>query len=174
MHHAHGRHPRGFSAFELMLVVLVFALVIYALLPRAADGLKLAHETVLRQSASAFSDSLRHVQLLRTARQLEGEQFDVQGLGDGTLDLNSAGFPVGTRRVRGDLLLRAQDCVDLWRALLGPAAPTVSLLPGADFQVRLGNASSSGASCIYSYQRGGALQLRYYPADGRVTSTVRF
>ncbi len=167
------RH-QGFSAFELLLVMLVFALVMYALLPRAADGLKLAHETVLRQTAAAFSDSLRHVQLLRSARQLNGEHFDLPGIADGTLDLNSAGFPVGTRRVRGDTLLRAQDCLDLWRALLGPAAPTVSLLPGADFQVRLGAGAQRGAVCVYSYQRGGRLQLRYQPADGQVTSTVRF
>jgi len=169
------RVARGFSLLEFAVVVLIIAGVVYALIPRVGDSLKLAHETVLTQTSAAYRESLKLVALKHKAIGQASAVYDLPGAGNGLLDLNNAGFPIGVDHKPGaDRPLQAQDCEALWYALLGGIPPSASIQGDSDFRVQTRFDTNHGLGCHYRYRRGGEMAIQYFPADGVVTADVRF
>ncbi|MFZ5842409.1 MAG: type II secretion system protein [Pseudomonadota bacterium] len=169
------RAVRGFSLLEFAVVVLIIAGVVYALIPRVGDSLKLAHETVVTQTSAAYRESLKLVALKHKALNAGSAIYDLAGAGNGQLDLNQSGFPVGVDRTPGEERpLQAQDCEALWYALLGGIPPSASVQGDSDFRVQTRFDASHGLGCHYRYRRGGEMAIQYFPTDGTVTADVRF
>ena len=169
------RVARGFSLLEFAVVVLIVALTVYALLPNVSDSLKLAHETVVKQTSSALRESLKLVALKHKALNTTAAVYDLAGVGTQQLDVNPGGFPIGVDRKPGeDRPLNAQDCEALWYALLGGIPPSARVQGDSDFRVQTRFEPSHGLGCHYRYRRGGEMAIQYFPADGVVTADVRF
>lgn len=165
----------GFSALEFTLVLTVVSLVIYAILPSVEGTLQAAHETVVRQTAQAMQESLKLVALKHRTQANPQPVFDLVGVGDGTLDLNRAGFPIGTTRHAGEQrTMQVRDCAALWYAMLGGVPPSAAVVGNADFRVQTRFDSRHGLGCFYRYLRAGEMSIQYYPDDGSVISDARF
>jgi hypothetical protein len=85
---------------------------------------------------------------------------NVAGFGDGTVDVNATGWPLGTAG--------ALNCLQLWGSLLQGSAPTVALAAatGVDYV-----ATSTGTNCIYTYQLDGTNDtITYESTDGTVNT----
>ncbi len=176
-----GRQQDGFSLLEFAVVTLIAIVVVLALIPRIGDGLKWAHETVVRQTGVALRDNLELVSMkvMTTNQQAVGTgvatRLDLAGVGNGDIDINDKGFPVGTDWRRNEQrTLRSADCEALWPALLGPFAPSARQSGDSDFRVLTTFDLQHGLGCRYRYQNGGEMQLDYYPDDGTVVVDDRF
>ena len=101
--------------------------------------------------------------------------YDLADVGNGKLDLNQAGFPIGIDHTPGvERALQAPDCEALWYALLVGIPPSASILDDSDFRVQTRFDPKHGLGCHYRYRRGGEMAIQYFPADGTVTADVRF
>lgn len=176
---------RGFTLLEFAVVVLIITGVVYAILPHIGSTLKFAHETVVRQTAVAFRDSLKliaakHQLIAHTASHPVATghlaQFiDVAGVGNGTLDLNERGYPMGSDwHAAEQRALHAADCQSLWYGLLGGLPPSAAIAGDADFRVQTLFDAQQGLGCRYRYLRAGDMAIRYFPDTGQLTADVRF
>lgn len=176
-----GTRQHGFSLLEFAVVMLIVILVVLALIPRIGDGLKWAHESVVRQTGVAMRDNLELLSMkaLTTSQQPVGNgiatRLDMVGVGSGDIDINAKGFPVGIDWRRDEQRnLRASDCEQLWPALLGPFAPSARQSGESDFRVLTHFDEQHGLGCRYRYRNGGEMTLDYFPNDGTVAVDARF
>jgi type II secretory pathway pseudopilin PulG len=168
-------NEHGFSLLEFAIVVLIVAGVVYALLPHVSDGIKLAHETVVRQTTTAFRDSLRLVSLKHQALMTQQAVYDLRGAGNGELDLNVHGYPIGTGWRAGDARsLHTRDCEALWYGMLGGVPPSAAVSGDSDFRVQTGFDAQHGLGCHYRYRRAGQMAIHYFPDDGTLSADDRF
>ena len=163
---------RGFSLFELVVVICVVALVIAAGLPHFEATLKQAHETAVKLSARALYDGIRRAQAMEMLDGLSGQTYDLPRFGDGTLDLSPNGFPAGTSRRPGDRL-SARNCAEIWRAVLEPNPEEANDKGLGNFRATL-DSSGKSAICVYSYEHGGNMRISYDPATGKVWADAHF
>ncbi len=171
----------GISLLEFAVVILIVVLVVLTLIPRIGDGLKWAHESVVRQTSVALRDNLELLSMkVLTTHQLPigngvATRIDLTGVGNGNLDINDKGFPVGTDWRRGEQRsLRSSDCEALWLALLGPFAPSARQSGESDFRVLTTFDPQHGLGCRFRYLNGGDMALDFYPDDGTVVVDDRF
>ena len=165
----------GFSLLEFAIVVLIVSAVVYALIPRISDSLMLTHETVVRQTAAAFRDGLQLIALKAGLQDNATPRYNIAGIGDGQLDLNASGAPIGTDWQPGqDRALQAPDCVALWYAVLGALPPSASVFDTSDFRVQTVFARTTGLGCRYRYLPGGNMHIHYFPDTGTVTVDDQF
>ncbi len=169
-----GKH-NGFTLLEFAIVALIISAVVYALIPRISDSLMLTHETVVRQTAAAFRDGLRLIGMKAGLQTEAPLRINVAGVGNGELDLNAAGFPIGVDWQAGqDRPLQAPDCAALWYAVLGALPPSATVFDDSDFRVQTVFERADGLGCRYRYLRGGSMHIHYFPDTGNVTVDDQF
>jgi len=170
----------GFTLLEFALVVTIVAIVVYALIPRIGASLKFSHETVVSQTAMAFRVSLKlvaakFVVARQGPRHGSVPTIDLAGAGNGMLDLNAAGNPVGTDwSIADQRALQSQDCLALWYGLLGGLPPSAATVGDSHFRVLTTFDARNGLGCNYRYLRGGDMAIGYFPETGQVTVDARF
>jgi prepilin-type N-terminal cleavage/methylation domain-containing protein len=166
------RRQRGFSLLELVVVIILIALVVYAGLPALMGTIRQAHETAVRMNARALQEGVKRAKAMQMLDGLEGQVYDLPHFGDGTLDLSPAGFPAGTSRRRGDHLT-ARNCAEIWSAVLEPNPGDTRDAAGGDFDASL-DTTGKTPICVYSYTHGGAMTISYDPATGSVWADAHF
>lgn len=156
----------GFTLIELVVVIVILAILAATVLPRFAELSDEAHRASVQGSAGAFGAAVALVRSQWTARGAPGEVNDgLQGFGQDNVNTNADGWPVSVDGGTG-----ANDCVDLWVALLQSNAPSVSGSSGDDVDYV---ATEDGGDCIYTYQLGDAEhRIEYDPAEGEVFTVI--
>lgn len=163
---------RGFTLFELIVVICVVMLVIYVGLPRFEKTLQASHKLAVTLGARALRDGVERARAIQMLDGLSGSTYNLPRFGDGTLDLSTAGYPAGTTRQPGDRL-RAENCAEIWNALL-ESNPDDSHKT-ADINYRVGiDTHGKTPVCVYSYVHGGAMSISYDPMSGKVWADTQF
>ncbi len=172
---------RGFSLIELIVVICIIVLVIYAGLPHFEDTLKQAHETAVKLGARALQDGVERAKAMQMLDGLSGATYNLPRFGDGTLDLSPGGFPAGTSRKPGDRL-RVENCNEIWNAVLEPNPEDKAGNASGNYRVSLVEKSAKtgpsktgkSAICVYGYVHGGNMSISYDPATGKVWADASF
>ena len=165
------RAQRGFSLFELIVVITIVVLVIYAGLPHFENTLKQAHETAVMLGARALHDGVERAKAMQMLDGLSGTTYNLPSFSDGKLDLSPGGFPAGTTRKPGDHF-RVENCVEIWSAVLDPNPEDRGNTVGS-YRATL-DWTGKTPICVYSYVHGGNMSISYDPATGKVWADAQF
>ena len=165
----------GFTVVELVVVIALLGVLAAMALPRFLDVADKAELAAAEATAGAYKTAVTQVRL---AWELEGTGRRVQNLsrfGDGLVDTNDSGFPIGMDKGTGNENIGRQrkGCTELWDGLL-QSPPSVSLTANADFQAYR---HTGNKMCSYVYRKSGdqrryptaALVIQYDSRDGGVT-----
>lgn len=118
-----------------------------------ADLQNQAELETINYIASSYGVSVRTVKTIFNAQGHSTRVQNLNGFGDGTIDTNNIGYPIGTTKGNGNenIGVGNQGCVDLWNGLLEDP-PSVALNNGADYRAYR---HSSNKFCSYAYRKNG-------------------
>ncbi|WP_272878760.1 type II secretion system protein [Aquipseudomonas alcaligenes] len=136
------KNSKGFTLIELVVVIVILGILAAVALPRFMNATKDAHEAAVRGAGGALASAVllaRAQWEVNRGKGVTTPNTDVVGFGDGTVDVNGSGWPLGTGG--------ALNCAQLWGALLQGSAPTVTGT-NSDYVT-----TSSGNVCTYTYQK---------------------
>lgn len=163
---------QGFTLIELIAVVVILGLLAAIVVPRFVDLSDDALNAQLRQLAANYKAGVDQVNAKWLAAGSPGATLNFIPLppsqAGGDLSVNASGWPADTRGV--SLTLNSgNDCLDVWRAVLQPGAPSVSLTQGAaDFHTQYLGANN----CRYRSEQDLSKSIEFDSNTGLVTVTL--
>ena len=161
------QRSKGFTLIELVVVIVILGILAAVALPRFINVTKDAHESAVRGAGGALASAVLLVRSQWEVNRNNGStttpNTDVAGFGDGLVDVNASGWPLGTGA--------ALDCADVWTSVLQGSAPTVTGT-SPDYVATL-----AGTACTYTYQLDPPIsattgdRIVYDSATGSVVTT---
>ncbi|AFU99344.1 prepilin-type N-terminal cleavage/methylation domain-containing protein [Simiduia agarivorans] len=163
---------RGFTLIELVAVIVVLGIVAAIAVPRFINFFEGAINANMVQIAANYKAGVDQVNAKWLAAGSPGPKLNFIPLpaaqAGGDLSVNANGWPADTRGV--SLTLNSgNDCLDVWRAVLSPGAPSVSLTLGAaDFHTQYLGANS----CRYRNEKDLTKHIEFNSNTGIVVTNL--
>lgn len=165
----------GFTLTELVIVIMILGILAAVILPKFLD---LTEKAELSQAQGVAGGLRAAVNMVQATFISQGHTTRVQNLpnfGDGTVDTNNIGFPIGTTKGNGNENIGVGNagCVGLWQGLL-LSPPTVA--HNNNNQDYRSYRHTSNKVCSYVYraagdtgnQNTGKLVIKYDSRNGSV------
>jgi prepilin-type N-terminal cleavage/methylation domain-containing protein len=116
----------GFTVIELVLVIVILGLLAAVAVSRLGRISTAAHEGVVAGTGGALATGIQmaHLQwIISGSPTTEPGIDDIAGFGDGTVDVNAAGWPTDAGAPPSDNAIPAGNagagqCYEVWRAVL--------------------------------------------------------
>lgn len=156
------QQQKGFTLIELVVVIVILGVLAAVALPRFMDATDDAHRAAVKGTGGALAAGVALVRSQWELNRAKGttSNTNVDGFGDGTVDANASGWPIGTA-TSGD----ADACVEIWKGVLQGSAPSVATSGTVDY------VASGTTTCTYAYSLdgGSTRSIQYDTTTGVVT-----
>ena len=173
--------PSGFTLVELVILIVVLGIIAAVGIPRFIDISRQTLVATIEATAASFQNAVIPMQANVTAKGTSRPSNNVVGFGDGTVDINTAGFPTDTTSanpVNNDTVTSAK-CLNIWNGILqNPPAVTTSAAVYSTAAPQLYRAQVAGAGitllCRYTYRKvaNPVRRFDYYVNTGRIITTI--
>ena len=176
---------KGFTLIELVAVILILSVLSAIVLVRFIDVTNQAHESTVKAVGGSFRTAVLMVNAQWMLNGSPANGDDILGFGDGTVDVNSSGWPTdinGANSIPTGLAGRRQ-CERLFQTLL-LFGPTVSAIDKIGFSLFTSAYAISSAPrdptasywasapqinvCQFAYQPAPNMSIRYETTSGAV------
>lgn len=117
---------QGFTLIELIVVIVLLGILSVVALPRFVDFSEDAHLSTTQAVSASFQQAVDHAHLRWNMLGKPGRIQNMEGFGDGQLDMSTNGFPIGIDKGNGtdNVGQQAKGCYELWNYMIqdGPRA----------------------------------------------------
>lgn len=169
------KHSKGFTLIELVVVIVILGILAAVALPRFMDATEDAHQAAVKGVAGSLASA---VVLVRSQYELNRNggasgnnctassscQIDVGGFGNGNVDVNANGWPIGiaaSGAPAASTAMTPATCNEVFSNILQGSAPSVGTAAGAiDYLT-----TAAGTNCTFTYQLDGADDSILYNAN---------
>ena len=166
---------RAFTLIELAIVIVIIGMIAAFALPRFSDLTEQAELAQAEGVAGALKSGALTVKALFRSQGHSVRVQDLAGYGDGTIDTNNIGYPIGIDKGNGNENVGRNDsgCVGVWNGVLVDAP---SVAHNNNNQQYRSYRHTGNKICSYVYrgsgdngnQNSGLLVIKYDSRDGSV------
>lgn len=163
---------KGFTLIELVVVIAILAILAAFALPRFAQLSEQAHRSSVKATAGAMAAGVALVKAQWVTNGNTGASLNVEGFGDGFVDVSANGWPVSVGADSANATMGAPRCIEVWEGVMQANAPRIAQTAGAGIEYVV---TAPGGNCQFTYQLDGltgtnARQIIYDADTGSVTT----